>query len=296
VLALSCFATVATAGDVVHVIVMAGQSNMVGGASLASLSEPLQPWAEAMPEVAFRQWLNGSEYGSSGWSEALSPRNGLIGPEMSFAHRLAQARPDESVAILKVAYNGTNLGCDWAPDGCGYHLYNKLKLLTQYWIEDLEKTGVTCRLAGLVWIQGESDSRTSWAATSYFDNFKLLVESLRIDTHRPFLPVVAVRVYPRGAEYQYSWWVRAAMRDLSTVDPWVDSVGIGDLSLMSDHVHLTADSMVRTGIRAADSFLALGCLDTIEEAPNCWGDFDGDDEIAVSDLLQLLEGWGPCGP
>ena len=296
VITLSCCATVATAGEVVHVIVMAGQSNMVGGASLETLSEPLQPWTEAMPDIAFRQWLNGSEYGSPGWGGILEPRGELIGPEMSFAHRLAQARPNESIAILKVGYNGTNLGCSWNPNGCGHYLYHKLKLLTQYWIEDLEKTGVTCRLAGLVWVQGESDSKTSWAAYSYFDNLSSLVESLRIDMHRPFLPVVAVRVHPRGAGYQYGWWVRAAMRNLATADPWFDSVGISDLELRSDHVHLTADSMVRAGIRAADSFLALGCLDTIEEAPACWGDFDGDDEISVTDLLQLLDGWGPCGP
>ena len=296
VMALSCFATVASGGDVVHVIVMAGQSNMVGAGDADLLSEHLQPWAEAMPEIPCRQWLNGSEYGPVGWTDHLRPRGVFIGPEMSFGHRIAAARPNESVAILKVAFNGTNLGCDWNPEGCGNYLYHRLSTIIEYWMEDLESTGVDCRLAGVVWVQGESDSRTDWAANSYFHNLLEFVRNLRIDTHRATLPFVVVRVHPRASGYQYGPLVRAAMRDVAAIDTAIDSVGISDLALKSDNIHLTGDSMVRVGIRAADAFLALGCLDSVEDAPDCWGDFDGDDHLGVNDLLQLLESWGTCGP
>jgi hypothetical protein len=296
VLALSCFATVASGGDVVHVIVMAGQSNMVGAGNVDLLPEHLQPWAEAMPEIPYRQWLNGSEYGPLGWTDHLRPRGVLIGPEMSFGHRIAAARPNESVAILKVAYNGTNLGCDWNPDGCGYYLYHTLSTIIEDWMEDLESTGVHCRLAGVVWVQGESDSRSDWASNSYFHNIQEFVRNLRIDTHRATLPFVLVRVHPRASAYQYGPQVRAAMRDLAAIDTAIDSVGISDLALKSDNVHLTGESMVRVGIRAADAFLALGCLDSVEDAPDCLGDFDGDEWLGVNELLRLLESWGPCGP
>ena len=49
-------------------------------------------------------------------TDHLRPRGVFIGPEMSFGHRIAAARPNESVAILKMAVNGTNLGCDWHPE------------------------------------------------------------------------------------------------------------------------------------------------------------------------------------
>jgi hypothetical protein len=286
----------ATAGEVVHVIVMAGQSNMVGGGQVDLLSEPLQPWAEALPDIPYRQWLNGSEYGSVGWTDHLRPRGIFIGPEMSFGHRIAAARPNESVAILKMAVNGTNLGCDWQPDGCGNYLYHRLSTIIESWMDDLESTGVDCRLAGVVWVQGESDSRTEWAANSYFYNMMEFARALRIDTHRATLPFVLVRVHPRATGFQYGPLVRAAMRDVAAIDTAIDSVGISDLALKSDGIHLTADSMVRVGIRAADAILALGYLDSFEDAPDCWGDFDGDDQLGVNDLLRLLESWGPCGP
>ncbi|MDG1838978.1 MAG: sialate O-acetylesterase [Phycisphaerales bacterium] len=286
----------ATAGEVVHVIVMAGQSNMVGAGNVDLLPEHLQPWADPLPAIPCRQWLNGSEYGPVGWTDHLRPRGVFIGPEMSFGHRIAAARPNESVAILKMAYNGTNLGCSWNADGCGEHLYETLVNIIEDWMEDLESTGVDCRLAGVVWVQGESDSRSNWAAKSYFNNLLEFVRNLRIDTRRATLPFVLVRVHPRASAYQYGPQVRAAMRNLAAIDTAIDSVGISDLALKSDNIHLTADSMVRTGIRAADAILALGCLDSVEDAPDCLGDFDGDDHLGVSDLLQLLEFWGPCGP
>jgi hypothetical protein len=296
VIALSCCATVATAGEVVHVIVMAGQSNMVGAGNVDVLPEHLQPWAEPLPAIPYRQWLNGSEYGPVGWTDHLRPRGVLIGPEMSFGHRIAAARPNESVAILKMAYNGTSLGCAWNPEACGHHLYETLVVIIEDWMEDLESTGVDCRFAGMVWVQGESDSAAVWAANSYFYNLLEFVRNLRIDTHRATLPFVLVRVHPRASAYQYGPQVRAAMQDVAAIDTAIDSVGISDLALKSDNVHLTGESMVRVGIRAADAFLALGCLDSVEDAPGCLGDFDGDDHLGVNDLLQLLAFWGPCGP
>ncbi len=282
--------------DVVHVIVMAGQSNMVGGASLDDVDPLLQPWVEELPDVPFRQWLNGSEHGEDEWAAHLKPRGTHFGPEMAFAHRLVEARPGHQIAVIKMAQNGTNLGCAWHPDGCGYYLYQMLKNITLYWIEDLETSGIECRLAGFVWVQGEADSRAGWSSEAYYDNLRDLVETLRIDLHRPELPFVAVRVHPRAVDYEFNPAVRAAMRTLAIEDPWVDSVGVSDLLLRDDDIHLAADSMVYAGIRAADSFLALGCLDTTEEAPDCWGDFNGDEDLGVADILQLLSAWGPCGP
>ncbi|MDP7030115.1 MAG: sialate O-acetylesterase [Phycisphaerales bacterium] len=295
----AAWSTPAEAGDVediVHVIVMAGQSNMVGGASVEDVDPVLQPWIEEMPAVPYRQWLNGSEHGQDAWDAHLQPRAIHFGPEMAFTHRLAEARPNHQIAIIKMAQNGTNLGCTWHPDGCGHHLYQMLKNITLYWIEDLERDGIEARLAGFVWVQGEADSTAAWAAASYYENLRDLVETLRIDLHRPELPFVAVRVHPRDIDYAYNPEVRAAMRTLSVEDPWVDSVGISDLALRDDDIHLAADSMVHAGIRAADSFLAIGCLDTVEEAPDCWGDFDGDEDLGVPDILELLSAWGPCGP
>ncbi len=282
--------------DVMHVIVMAGQSNMVGGASLENVDPTLEAWVQELPDVPFRQWLNGSEHGEDEWAAHLKPRGTHFGPEMSFTHRLTEARPGHHIAVIKMAQNGTNLGCAWHPDGCGYHLYQMLKNITLYWIEDQESEGIECRLAGFVWMQGEADSRAGWSSEAYYENLRDLVETLRIDLHRPELPFVAMRVHPRAVGYEFNPDVRAGMRALAIEDPWVDSVGVSDLLLRDDDIHLSADSMVLSGIRAADAFLALGAIDSVEEAPDCWGDLNSDEELGIADILELLSAWGPCGP
>jgi len=282
--------------DAVNIIVLAGQSNMVGGGTIDELDASLQLWVDPMPEVPFRQWLNGSEYGLLQWDAHLEPRGVHFGPEMSLLHRLVEARPQEAFAVIKVAYDGTNLGCSWLPDGCGLHLYQKLRLIGTYWREDFEASGLACRLAGVIWVQGEADSRSEWTAQRYYDNLKALVEQLRIDWHRPGLPFIAARVHPRAEDFVYGDLVRQAMRDFATEDPYMDSVGVSDLPLREDQVHLSSESMVRLGIRLADALVGVGAIDDDTSAPPCVGDVSANGSVGIEDVLELLAHWGPCVP
>jgi hypothetical protein len=56
-----------------------------------------------------------------------------------------------------------------------------------------------CRLVGMFWLQGESDSSRAKDANAYLANFSRLVEAIRCDLDVPNLPVVVSPVvWPRG--------------------------------------------------------------------------------------------------
>ena len=122
------------------VFVLAGQSNMVGGANPTDLPTTLLPFIETNPMVVIRQWLNGSEYGNGQWS-LLEPRGARAGPEMMLEKALSMAQPTQNIAFMKIAFNGSNLVCAWNPDGCGLNLYDTMINLADDWKDELEALG-----------------------------------------------------------------------------------------------------------------------------------------------------------
>ncbi len=83
---------------------------------------------------------------------------------------------------------------------------------------------------------------------------------------------------------------------LDAQDPLMSSIGISDLPLKEDQVHLSSDSMIRIGCRTADALLALGALDDDTAVRPCQGDLDGDGAVTISDVLELLGSWEACSP
>ena len=110
---------------VVDVFILAGQSNMVGAGIPENLPDHLVQFVDPNPNVMFRSWLNGEEYGSL-WGP-LEPRGSSnFGPEMMLGNVLSDVHPDRTIAFMKIAYNGTNLACAWNPEACGLNLFAKL--------------------------------------------------------------------------------------------------------------------------------------------------------------------------
>jgi len=194
----ACVATpsgVAAEGPM-KVFVLAGQSNMVGWGDSRKLPEPMRKgnprvlmfeqgrWQPLRPCVKARK--NQEKFGMTEFS---------FGPEIRFAHEIAQAWPDETIGIIKLAVGGTSI-LAWKPDWSkqdadrvrqGQHgsLYEKLvtKVKQAGQKRDIE-------LAGFLWLQGGGDMKNVAVAKEYLDNLKSLVAALRSDAGNSTMPAL----------------------------------------------------------------------------------------------------------
>lgn len=279
----------------VDVVILAGQSNMVGGGHIADLPPNLVDLASPIRGFLYRSWLNGSLQGDD-WVD-LGPRNGtFIGPEMMFGQVLAEHRDPQSLAIIKMAYNGTSLNCDWNVNACGLRIAQKIGPLMGKVRTELGEQERIVRFAGLIWVQGEADSSGLAGATGYAERFRELISLFRQVTAHPELPAVIARVAPTGDSYQYVTTLHEQMRELAATDPFISTVTCVDIPLKDDEVHFTAEGQISLGGRLADAFLAMRPFENLPDAISaCDGDINWDGVVESSDLGLLMSQWGSSG-
>ena len=277
------------------VVILAGQSNMVGGALVQELPPHQLEFANTVPGLRHRLWLNGYFAGDE-WSD-LHPRSGtLIGPEMMFGHVLGRHRQVDEIALFKMAYNGTSLHCDWSVDGCGRYLASRIPSVISTVRAELGQQDRIVRFAGLIWVQGEADCSAQWAADAYAENFRSLLEYFRSVTNNPQLPAVIARVSPESPDYTHVSELHASMMEIARTDPLVTTVTCEDLALKEDQVHMTAEGFIGLGARLADTFLTLRTFELLENLESaCIGDVDWDALVGSSDLGLLMSQWQSSG-
>ncbi|MEI6423878.1 MAG: sialate O-acetylesterase [Lentisphaerota bacterium] len=135
-----------------------------------------QPRGNPIPPPAPRA------YGNFGQPE------GGFGPEIGLA-RAVFSKEKQPLAVIKVAFSGTNLATDWrptAPDASGGTgaCYRSLITETQAALAALDARGFTPRLRAIAWIQGESDA-TVREAPKYEANLTALIADLRKNLAAP---------------------------------------------------------------------------------------------------------------
>jgi len=173
-----------------RVFVFAGQSNMVGADSKVADIERFPPFSglgEPQPKV--RLWYcigRENKTTSDGWTE-LQPVRGMVGPELSFARKVA-AHSKAPIAIVKVAAGGTTLGGDWNPEQPqGFELYPLALDHVQRALQALDRKRVRWRLEGFVWHQGENDMFDEGYRKAYGANLQAYMARWRKDLDAPQL-------------------------------------------------------------------------------------------------------------
>jgi len=170
-------------GKKIKLFILSGQSNMVGQGLSAELSKDL-----LMPNDRILMFENGK------W-QPLRPLKYTFGPEISFAHTLAEKWPDETIGIVKQAVGGTGIMA-WHPqwtrkkaDMTGdAHKGNLWKALTDK--VRAARAAADCEVMGFIWMQGGKDMKRIETGKMYLENLKALVEGLRRETGVPNLPLV----------------------------------------------------------------------------------------------------------
>jgi len=232
------------AGDALPVFILAGQSNMVGGGKVAHLPDDLKAPQKNALFVQF--W-------ASKWAP-LTPKKSF-GPEVSFAREVTRELK-RSIGIIKLASGGTSLAVHWNPvktepkkKGAGV-MYKRLI----GYVRRLQKTHKNIKIVGMLWMQGEADSRYhAKTMESYRDNLETLIDNCRREFSSRDMVFVCGRVNPPNWPYQKQ--VREAQETVRRENyAWIDC---DDLAKHPDNLHYNTDGQVQLGKKFAEAVLKL---------------------------------------
>lgn len=229
-------------------VIMAGQSNMVGFGKLADLKDPTLP--------------NNVQFLDFGLRSKLKKATSNFGPEINVAKSMHTAYPDQSFILLKYAVSGASL-LDWAPN------YSKEKaaitknarfgnLFSKLFnkIDSLQKE-VPLEPIALLWMQGERDARIAEAGKDYSTNFKQFISSFRKQIGHTTLPILAGIVNPPLERYIALPIVQEAQRAIAQADPTLFLINTLDLEKLSDEVHYNSAGQLLLGERYGEQLVKI---------------------------------------
>ena len=172
-------------GKPIKVFLLGGQSNMAGAGQVADLKPP---YGEPFSKV--RIWDSRAKKWAP-LSAKVVNKKGRFGPEISFGHAIAAALPGEDIRLVKYAVGGTALHNDWAPTKGRQYVgfMNTAKAA----MADLDAAGTEYEIAGMLWLQGESDAAERKAET-YEKNLTAFIAHMRTQFKTPEMPFIIARV------------------------------------------------------------------------------------------------------
>ncbi len=265
------------------VYLLAGQSNMQGIGKLAELPAG---WREPLDDVWF--W-NGEAFEIlDPATTRLSTRAGEFGPELGFARGLRAAGITGPVYLVKFHRSGQPLHPGWdgntwvgiqpgpdrrtfhpgdGPDdpNLGRHYRNWLAQVRQA-LASLDAAGQEPRIRGVVWMQGEQDSKRAESADSYAANLRRLRSRLGEDLDTTALPWVYGQVLPHEPameRFVARESIRAQMAALDArsgqpaATPGMWMVSTDGMPLLPDTVHYDAEGQRRLGLAFAAAMVEL---------------------------------------
>ncbi len=238
-------ARVPLTGDEAEIVVLFGQSNAEGAASLADL-----PGAMRGPHPQLRVWNDAAlawQPLAAGVNNMLVPGTQTVGPEMGFVDALpATAKP---MWLVKCAVWQSSLGPtpgplnEWGPQAG--ELYPEMLRRIDNACAGVVALGLIPRIRLVAMMQGEADALDPLLAAPYAFNLQHLIAQLRIDLGTRGVAAVgepwfrAGLIHPALAEVGFvsTGVVRAAQQATATVVPNCDVVETRGIELMADRVH-----------------------------------------------------------
>jgi lysophospholipase L1-like esterase len=236
-------ATPATATT--KVFLLAGQSNMAG-------------YMTGLPSAAYSgtQPVHFWNYSNNGWVD-LRPGFGDtandIGPEVGFGYALNHSIfPNDDIYLIKWGVDSTSLAGQWNPNGSG-SAYNTFKSRVNAAMANL--AGQSPVIAGMIWMQGETDANNITYANAYSANLTNLIAKVRSDFSTPNMPFVVGRITDLSV---YGFPGVAPVRTAQQTVPgqvghalWINT---DDLDMNPDVPgHYIASGQIELGIRFANA-------------------------------------------
>jgi len=261
------------------VYILAGQSNMVGLGLASDLPANLAAPQCSVP-IKVESGLNTDPALADTWLP-LGPGFGAfgagsrIGPEIGFGHDMRALLAGRSLALIKSSVGATSLACNWNPStptepACANqmlpYLYPGFISSTKTALDEL-RTLWDVNVAGMLWMQGESDSGPPEFAAAYQSALTFFIQSVRAELETPNLPVVVAKIarQPWAVCGLDPDAVRAAQDAVAAADPLVAVIETDDLPKLNtppaicqipageDPFHYNAAGLLEMGSRFAEA-------------------------------------------
>lgn len=222
-----------------HLFLLAGQSNMAGRGRIESQDFTRDPRIVCLDET-------------NTWQIAVDPLHFDkpkvvgVGLAKSFAVDYAKAHPGVTVGLIPCAAGGSPID-SWQPGG--YHDQTK----SHPYDDAIARTKLAMKdgvLMGILWHQGESDSKPELSET-YATKLQQLVERFRQDLGENSLPFVAGQLgqFPERDENEHRKRVNESLRSLPNRVPNTAFVSSDRLVHGGDGVHFDSASLREFGRR-----------------------------------------------
>ena len=229
-----------------HLFLLVGQSNMAGRGKVAPEDKVPHPRVLMLDK-------------QGEWKPAVDPLHfdkpiAGVGLGRTFGQDVAERKPDVTVGLIPCAVGGSPID-SWKPGA----FYRPTR--SHPWDDAVRRTKIAMKdgvLKGILWHQGESDSKPE-LASEYGAKLVDLVERLRREFDSPNVPFLAGQMgeFSERPWTEFKRRVDEAHRQLSLRTPnvaFVDSVG---LRHKGDEVHFDAASYRILGHRFSVAFEKL---------------------------------------
>ncbi len=255
------------------VFLLAGQSNMQGLGKIAELDDARR---RPVPTCGF--WTGGRFETLVPGKTRLSPRPTEFGPELAFARALAETRGSKPFWLVKFQRSGQPLHAGWnnqrwvgTPPGPrrrnfhpgaaaddphrGVHYIAMLKALETA-LAALRQEGKQPVVRGIVWMQGEQDSKHAVSAREYAASLRRLKARLEEDLGSGSIPFVFGQVLPyepAAPRFTHRDLIRQSMAAAHMLSgkpeaiPGVWMVSTDGMPVMPDLVHYTTEGQLALG-------------------------------------------------
>lgn len=215
-----------------RVYLMAGQSNMMGLGNTRKLP------------VNYRYTPSNVTFIYQGRPRPLA-RHARFGPEVSFAHTVSRAFPNDHHIIVKFAATGSHIQ-QWLP---GQHYYRSM--MRQIGISFTQQP----RVDAVFWMQGESDAKNRYRANNYANKLSRFIHSLRRDLRSPSSLFVMGQINPQGSGYPMVQEVQLNQRMVDAQVHNTQLISSHGLQKTFDNIHYSAHGQLELGRRFAASYI-----------------------------------------
>lgn len=225
----------------VDLIILAGQSNMVGSGQ--------------KKEINYKGISKHITYYNFGKTSRLTPASdSSFGPELGICDELSANFPDREFIILKYAIGGSSLydwGVDYDPEKVAEMGTPKFGKLYDSLIEYTHQITSSKRVRpiAMVWMQGETDARFPVAGKDYYTGFRKLIDKIRMDTDQQDLPVIYGRINPVTERYPGAELVRKAQEKTEKDVAYTYMVPTEGLDKKQDELHYSSEGLIELGHR-----------------------------------------------
>jgi len=252
-----------TVNKKLEIYVLSGQSNAVGCSMITGLPARYKGFNKNVITFVRGECRLG-DYGWAYLREGLGASfgdrdgKGTFGPELVFGYEMSPLDPAQVMAIIKIAWGGTNLGVQWRPPSAGGVTGNLYNDWVKFLKEAMAKLDPAFKpeFAGMLWMQGESDTGDETMAKDYEKNLSALIKDCRAEMKSPNLPFVLATISKAPAWDKYGDVVRAAEDRVAATVPFTATFPTADFG-MTDPWHYDTPGMVSLGGRFAEVMTKL---------------------------------------